>query len=118
MRFMMMVKGDADYEAGKPPSEQLQAAMGEYIAKCAAEGSLVDAGGLLPTSQGLRASSRDGKISFTDGPFAEAKEIIGGYAVFELEDIGAAKRAMHDFMEVHHKAGVLDLDCDIRPMVG
>src|SRR5690606_5848712 len=74
MRYMMMIKGDADYEAGKPASEKLQGLMGEFIGKCAADGTFVDGAGLLPSSRGFKARARNGEISFTDGPFAEARE--------------------------------------------
>lgn len=116
MRYMMMIKGDADYEAGKEASAELQAAMGEYIGKTASQGIFVDGAGLLPSSKGFKASSRDGEISFTDGPFAEAKEIVGGFAIVEVKDNEVAKQVVRDFIEVHHKAGVMDVDCEIRPM--
>ena len=116
MRYLMMIMGNADFEAGKPPSAELQQAMGAYIGKTATEGVFIDGAGLLPSSKGFKAKSRDGKISFTDGPFAEAKEIIGGYAIVELPDNEAAKALVKDFIEVHVNAGVLDVDCEVRPL--
>lgn len=118
MRYMMMIKGDADYEAGKQASEELMALMGEYIGKTAAEGVFVDGAGLLPSSKGFKASSREGQISFTDGPFSEAKEIVGGFAIVECRDNEHARQVVREFIEVHHKAGVMDVDCEIRPMDG
>lgn len=116
MRYLMMIMGDADFEAGTPPSEKLQQLMGEYVGKTAREGVFIDGAGLQPSSAGFKATSRDGAISFTDGPFAEAKEIIGGYAIVELPDNEAAKTLVKDFIEVHHNAGVMDMVCEIRPL--
>ncbi len=116
MRYMMMIMGDADYEAGGKASAELEALMGEYIGKTAAEGIFVDGAGLLPSSKGFKASSRGPEITFTDGPFTEAREIIGGFAIVEVPDNEAARKVVRDFIEVHHKAGVMNVDCEIRPM--
>lgn len=115
MRYMMMVMGDAGYEAGETASDELQQLMGEFIGKAASQGVFVDGAGLQPSSAGFKAHSRDGKISFTDGPFTEAREIVGGFAIVELEDDAAARELARAFIEVHHKAGVMNLDCEIRP---
>jgi len=116
MRYLMMIMGNADFEAGNPPSEKLQQLMGDYIGKTASEGMFIDGAGLQPSRAGFKARSRNGRISFTDGPFAEAKEIVGGYAIVELPDNEAAKALVRDFIEVHHAAGVMDVDCEIRPI--
>ena len=116
MRYLMMVMGNADYEAGKPPSEKLMQAMGEFIGKSVQAGQFVDGGGLLPSSHAFKARARDGKISFTDGPFAEAKEIIGGYSIVELPDDATAREMVKQFIQVHIDAGVMDVECEIRPI--
>lgn len=116
MRYLMMIMGDADFEAGKPPSEELQRLMGEFIGKSASAGSFVDGAGLMPSRAGFKARSRNGEISFTDGPFAEAREVVGGYAIVDLPDNDAAKAMVREFIEVHHKAGVMHVDCEIRPL--
>ncbi len=101
MRFMMMVKGDAAYEAGTPPPAALEAAMGALIEKEARTGRLVEMGGLLPSAKGARVRVRKGKITVVDGPFAEAKELIGGYAVFELASKEEAIQSAREFMQLH-----------------
>jgi hypothetical protein len=83
MRFMMMVKADKDYEAGLPPSAELIAAIGELSQRMIEEGALLDTGGLLPSSQGARIQVSGKKLTVIDGPFAETKELIGGYAILE-----------------------------------
>lgn len=116
MRYLMMIMGDADFEAGKPPSDELVKAMGAYIGKTASQGVFIDGAGLKPSSSGFKAKARGGKVSFTDGPFAEAREIVGGYAIVEVADHAAARQVVRDFMQVHFDAGMMDLDCEIRPL--
>jgi hypothetical protein len=116
MRYLMMVMGNADYEAGKPPSDEMLQAMGDYIGKTAQQGIFIDGAGLQPSRHGFKAKSRNGRIDFTDGPFAEAKEIIGGYAIVDVADDAAARKVARDFIQVHIDAGVLDVDCEIRPL--
>ena len=74
MRFMIMVKGDKDSEAGVMPEEKLIAAMAKYHEELAKAGVLLDASGLQPTSKGWRVKYSAGKPSVVDGPFAESKE--------------------------------------------
>ncbi len=98
MRFMMIVKCAENW--GAPPKELMDA-----IAKLGAEatkaGEMVETGGLAPTAAGARVRLSGGKLAVTDGPFTEAKEVVGGYAVFELKSKEeAVERAMR-FMELH-----------------
>jgi len=97
MRFMMIVKSSKDCEAGKLPSEELLAAMGEYNKELMQAGVLVDLSGLQPTSKGARVKFSGGKTSVIDGPFAETKEVVGGYWIVDVkskeEAIEWAKRA-------------------------
>ena len=116
MRYLMMIMGDADFEAGNPPSEKLDQAMGAYIARAAAEGVFVDGGGLMPSRHGTKVSARGGAITFTDGPFTEAREIVGGYAIVEVRDDAHAREVVREFMQVHFDAGLMNLDCEIRPL--
>ena len=118
MRYLMMVKGIADYEAGKPPSPALMAAMGAYMGKSAQSGSLVSAGGLKPSSTGAKVHARDGRIQVVDGPFSEAKEVVGGYAFMEAPSKAAAIEMVKEFIEVHFSAGIRDVDVEIREVDG
>jgi hypothetical protein len=97
MRFMMIVKASKDSEAGKMPSEELLAAMGKYNEELMKAGVLVDLSGLQPTSKGARVKFSGGKTTVIDGPFAETKELIGGYWIIQVkskeEAIEWAKRA-------------------------
>lgn len=97
MRFMMMVKASKDSEAGIMPGEELIAAMGKYNEELMKAGVLLDAVGLQPSSAGARIKFSKGKRTVIDGPFAETKELIGGYWMIQVnskeEAIEWAKRA-------------------------
>ena len=118
MRFLMMVKGSCEYEAGNPPSPALVAAMGEYMGKTARSGALVSAGGLKPSAAGAQLRARDGQIAVIDGPFSEAKEVIGGYAFVEAPSKAAAIEMATEFIGVHFAAGIRDVDVEIREVDG
>ncbi len=100
MKFMMIVKSSE--RKGAPPKELMDA-----IAKLAAEadtaGSMLGSGGLGPTALGARVRISGGQLSIIDGPFTEAKEIIGGYAQFELKSKEEAVASAVRFMELHKK---------------
>ena len=101
MKFMLMIKGDAAYEAGQPPNPELMAAMGPYIEKMAQSGILVETGGLSPTSRGARLTVANGTFTVTDGPFTEAKEVIGGYAIVEVASKEQALAVSREFLQLH-----------------
>jgi hypothetical protein len=112
MRFMFIVKS-AHYG---PPSPELVAAMGKLIDRETKAGRLLDQGGLLPPAAGAQVRITNGRLSVTDGPFAEAKEVIGGYAIFELPGKEEALASAKEFMQLH-----MDLMpawegvCELRP---
>jgi len=102
MTFMMMVKtADKRYEAGAPPDPKLAAAMGVYTEKMMKAGTVLQAGGLLPTSKGARVRLDKGKLTVIDGPFTEAKEIIGGFAMVKAGSKAEAIKLGEEFMSLH-----------------
>lgn len=101
MRFMMLVKGSSDYEAGKPPSPELMEAIGALAERGFRDRTLVEQGGLLPSSAGARIRVKDGKVRVIDGPFAEARELIGGYAIVNAGSRDEAVRMGREFMGLH-----------------
>ena len=103
MRYMMLVKGNSDYEAGKPPSPALMEALGALAEKGFTDGTLIEQGGLLPSSAGALIRVRDGKVKVIDGPFAEARELVGGYAILRAGSKAEAIRMGSEFMELHAK---------------
>jgi hypothetical protein len=100
MRFMMLVKSGEN--KGLPPKELMDA-----IAKLSEEankkGTMIASGGLAPTAMSTRVRVSRGQLTTTDGPFTEAKEVVGGYAVFELESKEEALEGAKRFMELHKK---------------
>lgn len=118
MRFLMTVMGNEAYECGTPPPPALYEAMDAYMAKSIKDGALISAGGLAPSASGAKLRARDGRIAVLDGPFAEAKEVIGGYAFIEAPSKADAIRLATEFIEVHFKAGVMNVDVEIREVSG
>ncbi|MTD94012.1 hypothetical protein GIW81_06635 [Hyphomicrobium sp. xq] len=103
MRFMSMVKSSENYRLGPPP-QALMDAINELGQEMTKAGTMVDMGGLLPTAMGAyRVRQSRGKLSVTDGPFSEAKEVIGGYAVFDVQSKEEAMELTMRFMELHLK---------------
>jgi hypothetical protein len=101
MKFMMIAKATKDSEAGKPPDPRLMAAIGTLAEEMARAGVLVTMGGLAPSSMGARLRLADGKVTITDGPFTEAKEIIGGFAIIDVKSKAEALELARRFWELH-----------------
>jgi hypothetical protein len=100
MRFMMIVK---HVENQGPPPKQLMDAIAKSAEEEAKNGTMLGSGGLGPSVQGARVRLSGGKVTVTDGPFTEAKEVIGGYAQFELKSKEEAVESAVRFMELHKK---------------
>ncbi len=100
MRFMMIVK---HAEKQGPPPQQLMDAITKLVEEEAKAGAMIGNGGLGPTAQGARVRLSGGKVTVTDGPFIETKEVIGGYAQFELKSKDEAVKSAVRFMELHKK---------------
>ena len=117
MRFMAIVKPGKDYEAGRPPSPGLMAAMGRLNEESTRVGIFVTGGGLLPSSQGHKVRMVGGKITVIDGPFAETKEVIGGFAILNYASHEEAIAGARRVMEIHAEHGIIDLEIELRPMM-
>jgi hypothetical protein len=100
MRFMMIVKST---ENSGPPPKELMDAISKIAEEATKAGEMVESGGLAPTATGTRVRLSGGKLTVTDGPFTEAKEVFGGYAVFELKSKKEAIERTVLFMELHKK---------------
>jgi hypothetical protein len=113
MRYMMIYKpaNVKDMETGVPPSQEHMAAMGKLIQELVESGVLLATDGLMPSSKGARVKQSDGKVAVTDGPFTEAKELIGGFAIFRLSSKAEAIELTKRFLNT---AG--DGEVEIRQM--
>lgn len=103
MKFMTLVH-ETKRPTPEPPAE-LFAAIGALQAKAGADGTLVEVGGLMPVdAAGAIVTLTGGKITTTDGPFVEVKELVGGYAVYDVPDVATAVAKSEDFLNCHHTA--------------
>src|SRR5512137_1671708 len=122
MRFMMLVKASRDSEAGKLPTKELVAAMGEFNEAMAKAGVLLAGEGFHPSSKGTRVTYTGGKRLMTDGPFAETKELLAGFwliqAKSKAEALEWASRVPFtdgEVVEVRQVFEVSDFPADVLP---
>jgi hypothetical protein len=101
MRFMTIVRSAEHFRDEVPPA--LMAAIGQLGDEAAKAGAMVEMGGLLHSSAGARLRLKGGKITVTDGPFAEAKEVFGGFAVYDVPSKEAAIEWSRRFLDLHAK---------------
>lgn len=101
MRYMIIVTGSENLAASGPPPAALIEAIDRLSEEAIKKGTLVSFGGLQPTSSGTRMRIRNGKITTTDGPFTESKEVIGGFSIINAASKEAAVEEARNFMELH-----------------
>ncbi|MGZ5987334.1 MAG: YciI family protein [Caulobacteraceae bacterium] len=90
MRVMVIVKANPESEAGALPSPEYIEAMGAFNNELIAAGVMLDGGGLRPSASGARVRLQSGEVVVTDGPFAETKELIGGYWIWQVKSLADA----------------------------
>ena len=90
MRFMVIVKADKSTEAGVLPDEKLLAAMGKYNEELVKAGVMLAGEGLQPSSKGARIRFNGDKRTVVDGPFAETKELVAGFWVWQCKSLAEA----------------------------
>jgi hypothetical protein len=90
MRFMIIVKATPDSEAGVMPDEKLLAAMGKYNEELVKAGVMMAGEGLHPSSKGAKVQFSGSRRTVVDGPFAEAKELIAGFWIFNVKSLEEA----------------------------
>jgi len=113
MRFLSMIR--INEHSGMVPSEKLMSDMGKLIEEMTRVGALVSTAGLRPTSEGTRVRLSRGKVSTVDGPFAETKEVIGGYAILEAKSKAEAIELTKRFLLIHGEEW--DIECEVRQLV-
>ena len=109
MRFLSMIRVE---ETDQRPSERLMTEMGKLIEEMNAAGVLLDTAGLQPSAKGKRIRNNRGKFSAMDGPFAETKEVIGGFAILKADSMAEAEALTRRFLEVH--ADEWNVECEVR----
>ena len=115
MRFLSMIR--IDESDGQVPDERLMADMGKLIEELTATGQLVSTAGLRPSSEGVRVRlHRGGRLTVIDGPFTEAKEVIGGYAILEAQSKAEAVDLTRRFLKMHGTDW--NVECEVRQLDG
>jgi len=116
MKFLTFIR-HPESQRQSPPPAALMEAMGKFVERSLKDGTLVDTGGLLPSKDGARVRLANGKITVTDGPFSEAKEVIGGWAILNASSKADAIRMATEFMELHRKHWPgFEGESEVRPM--
>ena len=116
MKYLTFIRHSESYRESPPPAALMEA-MGKFVEKSLKEGTLVDTGGLLPSKEGVRVRLARGKITVTDGPFTESKEVIGGWAILKADSKAEAIRIATEFMELHQKHWPgFEGESEVRPM--
>lgn len=117
MYYMMMIKMDESKVTGPPPKD-LMDAVGAHMDQQQKAGKLAGFGGLLPSSKGALVVAQGGKLTVIDGPFTEAKEVIGGYGILKAESKEEAIGLACEFMSLH--VNILGAEyegvCEVREM--
>lgn len=118
MQYLMLIKiaNNTDYEAGKPVPPELGAAMNKLMGGWSKAGAMVSAAGLQPTSKGARLRLNAGKIDRIDGPFAETKEVVGGFFILEVKNKTEVMKMTRRFIELHRRILGKNflLECELR----
>jgi hypothetical protein len=111
----MLIKHPESYRSQEIP-QALMDAMGEFVTKSLSSGVLKETAGLKPTSDGQRIRLSKGKLHVTDGPFTEAKEVIGGFAIIEAASREQALDIARQFMDLHRVHWpAFEGECEVRP---
>jgi len=118
MRYLTFIRHSESHRQSPPPAGLMEA-MGKFVEQSLKDGTLVDTGGLLPSKDGVRVRLSKGKITVTDGPFTETKEVIGGWAILQTASRSEAIRIATEFMELHRKYWPeFEGESELRPMFG
>lgn len=102
-RYLTMVRIDEKNAPAEGPSPELMERMGALIEEMTKAGVLLDTAGLTPSSEGTRVTWSGGELSYTDGPFTESKEVVGGYAILQAKDKAEVLEWTKRFLQVHEE---------------
>jgi len=109
-RYLSLVRIDEASAPAEGPSEELMQRMGELIEEITKAGVMLDTAGLTPAAQGTQVHWEGGKLSVTDGPFTESKEVVGGYALMQCKDKAEALEWAKRFLKVHEEYWTVTLE--------
>jgi len=116
VKYLMLIKHAESYWTRTIPQGLIDA-MSEFIEASFKSGVLKDTAGLKGTNDGFRVRTADGRLHVTDGPFTEAKEIVGGYAIVDVPTREEALEAARNVMELHRVHWpAFEGECEVRPL--
>lgn len=101
MRYMLLIKPDLDRAPEGGPSEELMTEMGELLSEMTRAGVLLDTAGLAPLEESSVVRLSGGKVTVLDGPFTEAREFVGGYALIQAGSPDEAVEWASRFLAIH-----------------
>ena len=117
-RYLMLIRHREDFRNAQIPQALLDE-MGEFVNEKLKTGVLIDTAGLQPTSNAATVRLSRGKVSVTDGPFSEAKEVVGGYALINAHSRAKAIEIATEFVEIHRRTWPeFECACEVRPIEG
>jgi len=111
MRVMGLLKADQHSESGAPPSPELMEKMGKFVEEVSKAGIMISSDGLQPSSKGKRIRLSGGKVTVTDGPFTESKELVASYALMQVKSMEEAVEWTTRFLKVLGQG-----ECELRPI--
>jgi hypothetical protein len=100
-RYLSMIRIDEQNSPPGGPSPEFAERMSALFEEITKAGVMLDTAGLTPTAEGTRVTWSGGKLSYTDGPFTEAKEVVGGYAILQAKDKAEALEWTKRFLQIH-----------------
>ncbi|HTK52220.1 MAG TPA: YciI family protein [Gemmatimonadaceae bacterium] len=117
-RYLMLIRHREDFRNAQIPQPLLDE-MGEFVTAKLKTGALIDTAGLQPSSKTATIRLSRGKVSVTDGPFSEAKEVVGGYALIDAHSRAKAIEIATEFVEIHRRTWPeFECACELRPIEG
>jgi hypothetical protein len=115
-RYLTMIRIDEQDAPPGGPSPEFSERMGVLLEEVTKAGVMLDTAGLTPTSEGTRITWSRGKLSYTDGPFTETKEVVGGYAILQAKDKAEALEWTKKFLEIHDEHWTVTVE--VREIAG
>jgi hypothetical protein len=100
-RFLSMIRVDEQGAQTTEPDPEFGERMGALFEEVTKAGVMLDTAGLTPTAQGTRVTWSEGQLTYTDGPFTESKEVVGGYAILQAKDKAEALEWTKRFLQTH-----------------
>jgi hypothetical protein len=116
MKYLMLIKHSESIR-NEPIPQALMDAVGEFVGDKMKSGVVKDTAGLKPSAEGFRIRSKGNRLTVTDGPFTEGKELVGGYAMIESASKDEAMNLAREFMDLHRLHWPeFECECEVRPL--